>query len=286
MKPFRMGFVGASTDDVCYWLRDNIPKDIESIAIPFLGSGRSLSILATNDRIIDSWDQQYLSKVIVDGIFKAERSARTISGPKLRKGYVYETRCFPGIDEKSAGLIDYIAHHGTLYEHAALTTAIIRSTFRGRIGEWDETSTAESLWERFQKRLDIQQEYLNLPAHLTHHEDDFYKDRHDGTYDLIMVDPPKIIQTTDIYSQSFGKLNLAIGAQSANFDSWTKYDYFGKVRKLLETKSRYITFEYTSGVRPTIDEIRTLLDGYGELMAETRTTHRKRYDYVLLYDRR
>ncbi len=286
MKPFRMGFIGASTDEVCYWLRDNIPKDVETIAIPFLGSGRSLSILATNERLIDSWDQQYLSRVIVEGIFAAERSVRTISEPKLRKGYVYETRCFPGIDEKSAGLIDYIAHHGTLYERAALTTAIIRSTFRGRIGEWDEVSTATSLWDKFIKRLDIQQEYVNLPADINHHEGDFYDSKPVRVYDLIMVDPPKVISSRDIYSQGFAKLNYAIGAESADFDAWTRYDYFGKIRMLLETKSKYLTFEYTSGVRPTIDEIKTLLGEYGELMTEIRTTHRKRYDYVLLYDRR
>ncbi len=288
-----MGFVGASTDEVCYWLRDNIPKDIKTIGIPFLGSGRSLSILATNNRIIESWDQQYLSRVIVEGIFQATEPAVNVKEPKLRKGYVYETRCFPGIDEKSAGLIDYIAHHGTLYEHAALTTAIIRSTFRGRIAEWDERSTATSLWEKFNKRLDIQLEYLNLPAQFTHHEGNFYDYEPDARlmqdYDLLMVDPPKIISSADIYSTTFAKLNYAIGvdpSQAIHFDRWTKYDYFGKVRKLLETKSEYLTFEYTSGVRPTIDEIKTLLKEYGELMVETRTTHRKRYDYILLYDRR
>ncbi len=287
MKPYRMGFVGASTDEVCYWLRDNIPKDVETIAIPFLGSGRSLSILATNNRRIESWDQQYLSRVIVKGIFAAEHGQRAVSSPKLRKGYVYETRCFPGIDEKSAGLIDYIAEHGTLYEHAALTTAIIRSTFRGRIAEWDEKSTAESLWEKFNKRLDIQQEYLNLPALFTHYEEDFYDRGPYSGYDLLVVDPPKVISSADIYSQGFEKLNYAIGAVEAiPFDKWTKYDYFGKIRKLLETQSKYLTFEYTSGVKPTIDEIKVLLEEYGELMVETRTKHRNRYDYVLLYDRR
>ena len=291
MKPYRMGFVGASTDEVCYWLRDNIPKDVEYIAIPFLGSGRSLSILATNNRVIESWDQQYLSRVIVEGVFAAEHPLVHVSEPKMRKGYVYETRCFPGIDERSAGLIDYIAHHGSLYERAALTTAIIRSTFRGRIGEWDETSTATSLWEKFKKRLVDQVPYLNLPATFDHHEGDFYNTLRDTTdsYDLLVVDPPKVISSADIYSTTFAKLNYAIGvdpSQAIPFDRWTKYDYFGKVRKLLETKSEYLTFEYTSGVQPTIDEIKVLLGEYGELMVETRTMHRKRYDYVLLYDRR
>jgi len=292
MKPYRMGFVGASTDEVCYWLRDNIPKDIETIAIPFLGSGRSLSILATNGRIIESWDQQYLSRVIVEGIFQATEPTGNVTEPKMQKGYVYETRCFPGIDERSAGLIDYIAAHGTLYEHAALTTAIIRSTFRGRIAEWDENSTATTLWEKFQKRLGVQLEYLNLPAEFTHHEGNFYDYDHVGRikgYDLLVVDPPKIISSADIYSTTFAKLNYAIGADPGTaiaFDKWTKYDYFGKVRKLLETKSKYLTFEYTTGVQPTVDEIKVLLDQYGELMVETRTKHRNRYDYVLLYDRR
>ncbi len=289
MKPYRMGFVGASTDEVCYWLRDNIPKDVETIAIPFVGSGRSLSILATNGRTVDTWDQQYLSRVIVEGIFQATEPTGNVTEPRMRKGYVYETRCFPGIDERSAGLIDYIAHHGTLYEHAALTTAIIRSTFRGRIAEWDEASTATSLWEKFNKRLGVQLAYLNLPATFNHREGDFYDDVVPDSYDLIMVDPPKVISSADIYSTTFAKLNYAIGvdpSQAIPFDRWTKYDYFGKIRKLLETQSKYLTFEYTSGVQPTVDEIKVLLGEYGELMVETRTMHRKRYDYVLLYDRR
>lgn len=285
MKPWSMGFLGALTNDACIWLSEYLPEEIQTIGVPFLGSAKAVTLMTREDRIIESWDTQYVVRAMVDGIFTAKEPQLTVTEPRLRKGYVYDTRCYKGIPDQAAGLIDYIAYHGSHYERIALTTAIIRSTFAGRMHDWSESATATALWEKFQKRLTIQEPYLNMPGKWYHREDNFF-DTTPGQYDLLYVDPPKIITNSDVYSDNFEKLNRSIGVEPRPFDRWTRYDFVGKIRMVLETKSDWLIFIYTSDVRPTLEEVMRVLDEYGDLKENRWFQHRKRFDYVLVYDRR
>ena len=46
IKPWKMGFVGAATDDLAHWVDETVVElEVQSIAIPFFGSGKEVSLL-------------------------------------------------------------------------------------------------------------------------------------------------------------------------------------------------------------------------------------------------
>ena len=285
-----MGFIGALKDDICYDIEDMIPEDVESVCVPFLGSGKAVSLMVRPHRLIEAWDTQFLLRCVVEGVWTQKKPDVRITEPKLRKGYTYHERPFYRMPDKAAALIDYIAAHSSMYEKVALATAIARNTYRGRLGEWSPNGTAESVWTTFRKRLEAQKEYLNLPGTILFHEQNFYEADLTRSYDYAYIDPPKIVTNTDAYSGTFGKLNLAIGADPnsmVDFDRWTRYDYVGRIRKCIESiKSRNMIFVYTSDVRPNLEEMKQVLADYGTLLSEVRARHGGRYDYALHYERK
>ena len=290
-KPWTMGFTGALPVDLAKWVDQQIPEEAERICVPFLGSARAVSLFARPNRYIEAWDTQYLLTCVIEGVWKQKKpDLRIGEKPFLKKGYVYNERPYKGIPDKAAGLIDWIAENSSLYEKAALATAIIRCTYRGRIHEWSESADEHKLWENFQKRLEYQKDFLNVPGAIDFHQANFYhSDLSEKVYDVIYIDPPKIVSSTDAYSSVWIKLNLSLGVhpdEFTEFDRWTMYDYMGRMRLLIEKiNAPKIVFIYTSDVRPNLDEIQMFLSRYGTLKKETRVKHRSRLDYGMVYDR-
>lgn len=288
LPPWTMGFTGAIVKELAYWVEEKvIETESKTICVPFLGSAKAMSLLGGyKDMIIESWDTQYIVRLIIDGVFAADTARYSIKEPKLKKGYVYNERPFDHIGDKTAGLIDYIASESTDFEKVALVTAIARSTYRGRIGMWSQKDEVD-LWEKFIDRRDKQALYVNLPGTFIHHEADFYTTMPDKEYDLLYIDPPKIVSTTDIYSETFSRLNKSVsnGRKLLHFDKWTKYDYTGRIRNVLKVQSKYFIFVYTSDVLPGLTTLETIFEDYGTLIEKGRFTHRKRMDYGLLYER-
>ncbi len=290
MNPWKMGFVGAITDDLAVWT-GKVTEDlgVKTIGVPFLGSAKAISMMGQLDVDIESWDTQYICSLIINDLFGADSAKTNIEGPKLLKGWSYETLPYDDMLPRTAALVDYIANEGTGYERLALTTAIARCTYRGRLGEWSPKFQDSALWDSFQKRLRVQKEYIGMPATFTHWEDDFYKTIPDHGYDLLYVDPPKIITNSDVYSATFGRLNRMVADSNyphLDFDRWSKYDYTGRMRGILDhVSSQYLMFIYTSDVRPGLSELRILLAQYGTIIDEATFRHRSRLDYGLLYER-
>lgn len=289
MKPWKMGFIGAATDELAIWAgRRTEELDIQSIGVPFLGSAKAISMMAQNDVAIESWDLQYVCSLIIN-LFDSDEVMTNLDGPKLLRGATFEGRPFKEMSDRTAGLIDYIATTGTAQDRLALATAIVSCTHRGRLDGWMETRQDAALWGTFQNRLKKQKNYLGLPATFTHHEANFYESLPNRSYDLLYIDPPKIITNTDVYSATFGRLNRMLGPdrEHLEFDRWDKYDYIGKMRGVLDNvQSEYMMFVYTSDVRPGISTLKRLFDDdYGELIEEQRFKHRARMDYGLIYRR-
>lgn len=291
MKPWTMGFTGALTAEMCRWVDEQIPQEVESVCVPFLGSAKAVSLFARPHRFIDCWDTQYLLECMMTGVWNAKEPEYQVGdAPKLVKGYVYEERPFGTMPDDAAGLIDGIAAKASMYERIALATAIARSSYRGRISQWSPPSTATTLWQAFQKRLEYQKDYLDMPGDIRFHRQNFYESRPEPSYDMAYIDPPKIVSTTDAYSGTYGKLNRAIGepeSDSVPFDRWVRYDYTGRIRALFsKIQTQDFIFIYTSHVRPNLDEMIELLNGYGTLVERKSVNHRSRIDYGLRYTQR
>lgn len=290
LKPWTMGFMGALPNDICRWINSAIPENVTSVCVPFLGSAKAMSLFVKPNRTVETWDTQFLLKCLVDGVWKQKEACIQIGAPKLQKGYMFNERPFGEMPDRAAGLIDYIAAHSSLYEKVALATAVIRHTVRGRLGEWAKSGTAESIWASYQRRIEYQKDFLDLPGNLVFHEDNFYDaDLVDKHYDYMYIDPPKIVTNTDAYSGTFARLNFAIGAtpeELVSFDRWTRYDYIGRMRKMIEgVSSDYIVFIYTSDVRPNLQELQSMLRDYGEIQEEVRIKHGGRVDYGMHIER-
>ncbi len=286
MKLWKMGFVGASTDEMANWVAE---LDADSFAIPFFGSGKEVALLAQRpDVSVESWDVQHISALAAE-LFTSTEVKTNIDEPKLQRGWTFKERPFEDMEDRTAGLVDYIANNGTSYERLALVTAIARCTMLGRLDQWDPLRQATSLWEFFQKRLIAQEDYINLPGSIVHHEADFYSTLPSQKFDVLYIDPPKIVSSSDVYSKNFVGLNRMVAPstfKTIELDKWTKYDYTGKMRGVLDAvDSDLIVLAYTSGVRPGLDSMRTLFEEYGELIDEVRFLHRRRYDYGLVFRR-
>jgi len=293
IKPWKMGFVGAATDDLAIWVDETVVElELQSIAIPFFGSGKEVSLLARRSNIqIESWDVQHISALVVN-LFTSFEVKTNIELPRLQKGWTYEKRPYKDMHDETAGLVDYIANNGTEHERLALATAIARCTFLGRLDQWDPSNQTSALWKHFQRRLEVQKDYTDLKGAILHHEADFYQTRYDTEekrYDLLYIDPPKIVSTSDIYSRTFAALNRMVAPDTftlVDLDRWTKYDYVGKMRGILDhVDCSYIMLAYTSGVRPGLSSMKDLFSEYGEQISEVVFLHRKRYDYGLVYRR-
>ena len=292
IKPWKMGFVGAATDDLAHWVDETVVElEVQSIAIPFFGSGKEVSLLARSPKVqIESWDVQHISALVAN-LFMSLEVKINIGEPKLQRGWTYEKRPYKDMNDETAGLVDYIANNGTEYERLALATAIARCTFLGRLDQWDPSNQTRALWKHFNKRLEVQRDYLDLRGTVLHHEADFYSViPEDKKYDLLYIDPPKIVSTSDIYSKTFAALNRMVAPDTfdlVDLDRWTKYDYVGKMRGILNhVDCLYIMLAYTSGVRPGLSSIKDLFSEYGEQISEVTFLHRKRYDYGLVFRRR
>lgn len=105
-------------------------------------------------------------------------------------------------------------------------------------------------------------------------------------YDLLLIDPPKIIGTTDIYSALYGPLNRAVGGK-VEMDKWSWRDYIGRMRRILDgVEWEHLFFLYTSDVRPDWATIKKLLNEYGEITDEETWVRRVRFDHTAVVRRK
>lgn len=287
MTGYRSGFIGASTAEATAWVAEHV-GEAKRIIVPFTGTGKDVMSMAGPDRVIESWDTQYYSRAVVEGVFSEAVPQTNVDKIHYRKGWLYETRALKNIDERCAGFIDWVAEEGTQFDHAALCSAVIRCTLMGRMTQW--YANMEQLWKRFQNAREYNLTWMGRPGTFVHHEssviDDIVAGKVTGSYDLMQVDPPKVVVGKDVYSVNFDVLNKALKGAVDPLPSWSSRDSLGRFRELLKVDVERILFMYTSGVKPTNDEVKSMLLGFGELEDEKAFVHRGRIDYCMIVRRK
>ena len=283
MSYYRAGFIGASTAQATEWVRQSV-GDAKKICVPYAGSGRDISSMIGEGRTIESWDTQHYSRCIVEGVFGATELNTNVDKIRYRKGYMYETRAIKNIDERCAGFIDWVAAHGTLFDKACLGSAIIRSTLMGRMTQW--YANIEKLYMRFEKAREYNQTWLAREGTFIHHEESFHDNIPSGPFDMMQVDPPKIVVGSDVYSVNFNSLNLALGGVLPELPRWKSPDVLPRFQDLLKVDVERIVFLYTSGVKPDVAQVKTLLSNFGDIVEESNFVHRGRTDYGIVVVRR
>jgi len=274
---FRSGFSGASLPAVTQWCAERV-EDAKTILVPFAGSGRDIAAMAGKDRTIVSFDTQFYSRAIVEGIFAAETAETNVDKIHYTKGYFYENP-MKNMDERCAGFIDWVGAHGTLYDKACMGSAVVRSTLMGRMTQW--YANVEQLYLRFLRNRDSNVKYLNLPGKFVHHEGSFFDIQPPfGPFDLMQVDPPKVIVGSDIYSANYNGMNRALGGEN-DLPKWGWREVLPRFRNLMEVDVQRTLFFYVSGVRPDYPEVFKLLEQYGEIKEEDTFTHQGRTDYAV-----
>jgi hypothetical protein len=282
MREFKIGFTGAALTESIEWIYDRT-RDRRHVCIPFAGSCKITAALAEPGRVIESWDTQIISRAIVEGVFQADKIERTIDKPRYKKGYMYDKRALNKIDDRCAGLIDYVGAHGTLAEKVAIFSATVRSTSMGRMTDWN--SDINRFWVKFEKNLEYLERFTSLPGTFIHHEEDVFIEVPQGPYDFMHVDPPKVVSTSDIYSQNYLHLNRALGGK-CEVPKWTWRDTPGYLRKIFQLDARRTSFIYVSDIKPTLADMRKILEEYSVVVDDVRLLHRSRYDYILLAERK
>jgi hypothetical protein len=280
---YRTGFIGATTEAASAWVGERA-GDTKDVLVPFAGSCRDIQSMAKDGRHIVSYDTQAYSRFIVDGVFAAASVASNVDKLHYRKGWVYETRPIKNIDERCAGFIDWVADEGTDFDKACLASAIVRCTLMGRMTQW--YANAEQLWSRFEKARGYNTPFVGQPGSFTHHEASFYDDIPKDHFDLVQVDPPKIVIGGDVYSSNFDFLNKALHGKVADLPKWNWRESKGLFEQLArEVDWDRMIFLYVSGVKPSYDEVKTMLKRYGEIEEEQSFDHRGRTDYGILLRR-
>jgi hypothetical protein len=289
---YRSGFTGGSVEESTEWMAAQA-QGAKTICVPFAGIGRALVNMAGPETAIESWDTMHYARCIIQGVFAAKEAETNVDKIRYRKGYAFEHRPFKNMDDRSAGFIDWVATNGTLYDKACLGSAMVRCTLMARMMHWH--ANVEQLYTRFQKQFEYNKDWLNRPGEFVHHEGNFF-DRHLAAndqgevqldqYDLLHVDPPKVINYSDVYSLHFKNFNAALTqGEVPTLPKWSRRNSLGHYRKVMEVKAPRVIFMYVSGVFPLYEDVKRVLGEYGTIEDEVQYSHQGRTDYGLLITR-
>lgn len=278
-KEFKIGFMGAALSESAAWAAQQT-ADAKHICVPFAGSCKDIAAMCREDTIIESWDTQFISRAVIEGVFKANKIMTNIDKPRFKKGSMFEGRGIKKIDDHCAGFIDYVGAYGTLADKVALFSATVRASQMGRMTHWD--SDINRFWAKFQKQLEYLQGFTNMPGQFIHHEGSVFDNPPAGEYDITQIDPPKIVDVGgDIYSSYYKSINVALGG-ACELPRWTWRDTTGYLRQIFSINTKRLLFMYVSDVRPSMDELRKVIMEYGEVELDERFFHRNRYDYGMV----
>jgi hypothetical protein len=272
----------------------------KNICVPFAGIGRAMVAMARPDTVIESWDTMHYSRCIVDGVFTAEEIETNVDGIHYRKGWAFEHRPYKNIDDRCAGFIDWVAQEGTLYDKACLGSAMTRCTLMGRLTHWH--ANIEQLYKRFQKQFEYNRDWLAQPGTYVHHEGNFFDSNSWGKvgpdpmqpgytvgetplYDLLEIDPPKVVNYSDVYSLHFNNFNKALTQGGATLPKWTRRNSLGYFRKCLAVLAPKVIFMYVSGVMPRVEDVEKVLRESGEITEKQEFVHSGRTDYGFVLER-
>jgi hypothetical protein len=293
-KHFTLGFMGTSTNEVLEAGAEFIPEGTKHLFMPMTGSGKDVAYLSQRfpEMTIHSYDTQYLSWLMVQGVFNGTGDS-VIEGVELREvnytGWATLNDPFKRMTPFSKSLIDYIATDGTDFDRAVLCKSIIQATIAGRLTHWERED--DKFLESIGRNIVFMRQFVDLPGKRKHiHESVFDCLEIEGaamTPDTVMwVDPPKVVDVSDVYSKLFWKLNSMLEQQTVELPRWKHGDVIPLHKKLWELPVKRIIQFYCSDVRPTDEQMVDALYKYGTPATErVRLRHTSKADYIHVIDK-
>lgn len=287
--PYKMGFMGTTSDEVLFTAQPFVKGNV---FMPFTGSAKDISVLSEEGRSILSYDTQYLSKAIVDGIFNAQEGhalwVDTLQAEPTQ-GYAFNNR-IKRMDDAIALWIDGVmSMEGcTDYMRAAMCRCLIQGTVAGRLTHWDRS--LEQLVASYERSLEANRAFTRLPGEREHEYCSVYSDLDninwgERNFETMWIDPPKVIDTQDVYSRNFVWLNSCLTQKTEELPKWKHLDMIPRLKQLWALPVPRIIQFYCSDVRPTDDQVRTELEKIGSIVERIRVRHQSRADYIYVVEK-
>lgn len=291
---FRIGFTGSSLEALLPWAAEQV-GDAARVVVPMAGSGKDIAYLARTGRTISSWDTQYLSKVLVTGIFAAPAALPAPVARRTRFGYAYTHEPIRAMPSGAAALADEIATVGSDYDRACLAKALIRSTYMGRLGTWARAATADTLWDGYLRAHAAFAAWRGLPGTFIHTEGSVFAEPYPFAEEVakgavVYVDTPKVLTRGakgDIYSQGFEGLNSILAQKAQQLPAWTEATFRRDMPMLWTAPYSRLLLFHTTGAHPSVAEVASamLADGVPEPTTYQTWEHRGRVDVCWVVDK-
>jgi hypothetical protein len=280
-KPFSIGFMGTTSNEVLFEAAEFVIGDV---FMPFTGSGKDVSWLSQEGRTIYSFDTQYLSKLMVDGVFNEviDEDEVKMVGYKPHEGYAFNNPPFKRMEPGVLREIDGLASTGDEYLRAALCRALIQGTIGGRLTHWE--LSLDKLQAKVRNSLVNNLTFTNLPGKRVHTFGNVFENEWPQA-DTMWIDPPKVVTSTDVYSKGFLGLNSVLAQEQQVLPVWRWGDVLSRLRKLWEHPCKRIIQFYCSDVRPTDDAVKAELEKCGTIKERIRIRHGSRADYIYVVDK-
>jgi hypothetical protein len=161
---------------------------------------------------------------------------------------------------------------------------MIQSTIGGRLTHWDTDD--EKFEAKIRRVRDQVMKYLDLPGERIHYYGScFDQDVSQWNIDTIWIDPPKVVDTQDVYSRMFTKLNSCLVQQDVELPKWKYRMVIPLLQGLWQLPCKRIIQFYCSDVRPTDDEVRQAFEGEGTVQPRVRYLHGAKADYIHILDK-
>lgn len=284
---FRIGFTGATLDAALPWIDAQV-GDAETVVVTMAGSGKDIAHLARKGRTIYSWDPQFLSHCVVNGVFAAKGDPKPPLGRGERQGYATKHGGIAHMPPEAALLVDHLAH-GSLYDKVCLAKALLRSTYLGRGKTWTRSATPDSLYEKYLKTHHQLKQWRGLPGTFKHTLGSVFDDSGFVLTDAtLLVDTPKVLNAgkRDIYSTGWVALNSILAQKEQQLPTWTVDTFWRQMPKLWCAPFRRLILFHASGCLPTVE---ALLVGLARDRVPPPTTtevwkHRDRLDMAWVFD--
>jgi hypothetical protein len=157
-------------------------------------------------------------------------------------------------------------------------------TYKGQQGYWADDTDLADLWTAFEEHRNLLRNYTSMPGTFTATDDDFFKeDLESMEYDLLMLDPPIIKGSRDIYSGNgqYRHLNILLGGEK-ELSRWNVATFYGRVRRILNMNVSRFIIKYQTGMNPSLNVFRDILEEYGKITEEAVWEKKLRTDYTFV----
>jgi len=280
---FIVRFIGGNNHTLVKEL-DRYKEVGDTVYIPFAGSGREVYRFSKQGKTVYSADTQYLSLCLIKGVLGGQGDVNIDFTTRQAKGWA-SSHPFLNMSPELARFIDgyAIKYADNLYAKAVLVQSIINATYRGYLRNFMVNDVDEFKKIMMSSHSKLRKYHGSCP-NVIHHFGS-YEDLNIKKADLVFIDPPKIVDDFDVYSQHFTALNSILMQQPQELPLWSSEGYLDHFEKLFQMKSKKILFVYTTGVEPGLEEVKLRLEKVGGIEETRQYKVGGRMDYLYEIDK-